>query len=94
MLSFVFFKGDETHDTDLDMTAGPSNADDTTEQVPQGKISFFFGNAIMGYKSRHQPKFVVNVSEWYKFLIVMSSKFFTWTSNDFFNVKFDLSGKF
>ncbi|KAK6629157.1 hypothetical protein RUM43_002974 [Polyplax serrata] len=30
--------GDETHDGELDMTAGPSNPDDTTEQVPQGRI--------------------------------------------------------
>lgn len=40
--------GDETHDTDFDMTPGPSNLDDTTEQVPQGKISFCFQKCNRG----------------------------------------------
>ncbi|KAL0280112.1 UNVERIFIED_CONTAM: hypothetical protein PYX00_001501 [Menopon gallinae] len=28
--------GDGTHDTDFDITAGPSNPDETTDQIPQG----------------------------------------------------------
>ncbi|EEB15980.1 hypothetical protein Phum_PHUM397850 [Pediculus humanus corporis] len=36
-----YLHGDGSHENDFDMNAGPSNPDDATEQVPQGKLTFW-----------------------------------------------------
>lgn len=33
--------GDGAQDNDFDMSAGPSNPDESTDQVPQGKLNFY-----------------------------------------------------
>ncbi|KAK6627052.1 hypothetical protein RUM44_009529 [Polyplax serrata] len=33
--------GDGSHETEFDMNAGPSNPDESTDQVPQGKLTFW-----------------------------------------------------
>lgn len=39
---FIFlFVGDGSHETEFDMNAGPSNPDESTDQVPQGKLTFW-----------------------------------------------------
>lgn len=44
-LKFVGFfvlsgAGDGSHETDFDINAGPSNPEESTDQVPQGKLTF------------------------------------------------------
>lgn len=62
------YKGDETHDGELDMSAGPSNADDAAEQLPQGRISFpLFCFCVILLNSQESQK---SMSRFYSFELI------------------------